>query len=330
MIFKYIKIIALIICVGLVNAGVAQQNLVRNYSFENVTSNFTCINSPTPFLGGPSQSDLQAYWDEVSDWTCPDVNSPLTGNKYTITDVYNYWSLISIWNPPIPHGVFNKTGSPDVLCSAELGSPRSGFLYGTLTKRDYFGDPLRQNLVQGKVYCMEINHHNGYDEQKSKSQDSSAVPVLLRKKNNLYIELLGKGIVASINYERIFHLSGKLSLAGHIGFNMNGNPIDIFVFPLSVYSIYRIKKLGIEAGMGGIFVFTTNPDPMSKEEFYQLHPYGSAVYTPKLAVHYVPSIGFRYYFGNLFFMRVNYYPIYQYPYGKTWLHYLGASIGISI
>ena len=79
-------------------------------------------------------------------------------------------------------------------------------------------------------------------------------PVLsqpFNKKNSIQFELLGPGVLYSINYERILINGGKLKTSAQTGFAYyKGGDWHSFIFPVSVNQIISFGNEHLEIGLG--------------------------------------------------------------------------------
>ena len=82
------------------------------------------------------------------------------------------------------------------------------------------------------------------------------------RRNYFYIEFMGNGAVYSLNYDRIFPITGKLSLFGRVGGN-EYHPIEStalsFNFILQAGALIGSNKSFFETGIGYTH-FTGSPD----------------------------------------------------------------------
>lgn len=78
-----------------------------------------------------------------------------------------------------------------------------------------------------------------------------------RVKNSVFVELLGRGDLYSINYDRIFLIKNKHAFTARIGFSYyppNDSHQNYFCFPVAVNYMYGIKHhLEISAGLTSRF-----------------------------------------------------------------------------
>ena len=81
------------------------------------------------------------------------------------------------------------------------------------------------------------------------------------KKNAVYLELAGNGIIYSINYDRVIPISNQLKLAPRIGFELlpkrENSDYGKFIVPLEINSLWsksRESRNHVELGLGMSFV----------------------------------------------------------------------------
>ena len=68
------------------------------------------------------------------------------------------------------------------------------------------------------------------------------------KKNSVYVEILGEGMLYSLNYERIVSNNGKFNTSVKIGGNYLGD--NLFFIPMGVSEIIGRKNHHLETGLG--------------------------------------------------------------------------------
>lgn len=119
-------------------------NLVPNYSFENVTTDYPRNDHNPPDMTCPvgSWSEMRDYWADIHHWTLP-------ARRYCVTS--------------------SRPGTPDVLTIAPFGygygselphTVRSGIRYGHGTQSEYLVVELSQPLVPGRTYFFECFSNN--------------------------------------------------------------------------------------------------------------------------------------------------------------------------
>jgi hypothetical protein len=131
------------------------------------------------------------------------------------------------------------------------------------------------------------------------------------KRNTVYFEMLGNGLVLSLNYER--QITSKPGLGLHAGVGLAGDKPS---FPLGAKYLFDLSKQRsfLEVGAG----VTIAEQDMWKENYNQPHenPYQAG---------FIPSIGYRHHSPKGFMWRVNYTPVFNS--NRTELLYFGLSIG---
>ncbi len=146
------------------------------------------------------------------------------------------------------------------------------------------------------------------------------------KRNTVFVEFGGNGILYSVNYNRLFYLSKKLCLSSRIGYgftkNFNDNKLILNVIPVELTGLVPISKNKhfIEVGSGVTTVLMNYLDKFHKE----------------LILVLALRIGYRFQkpTGGLFF-NVGFTPLYDfYVYNgdpnigyHLWQPYAGMSIG---
>jgi hypothetical protein len=118
------------------------------------------------------------------------------------------------------------------------------------------------------------------------------------KKNTLYSELAGNGLVLSANYER--QLGNKPGLGLHIGAGLGGYKPAI---PAGVNYLFDLgkHKSFIEAGAGVVFVDRDFLDDKNNI------PYADKSYK----AGFTPTIGFRHHSPYGLMWRINYTPVFS-------------------
>ncbi len=135
------------------------------------------------------------------------------------------------------------------------------------------------------------------------------------KKNTLYVEILGNGVVLSANYER--QMGNKPGLGFHMGVGLGGDGPAI---PLGAKYLFQLgnQKSFIETGVGVTLAERDLLDDKNND-LGDHSPYKAA---------FIPSIGYRHQTKYGLMWRVNYTPIFS-AY-RNILSFGGISIGWSI
>ena len=131
------------------------------------------------------------------------------------------------------------------------------------------------------------------------------------RRNALYAEILGNGLVLSANYER--QMSTKPGLGLHIGIGLGD---DKPAFPLGAKWLFDIDKQEsfLEIGAG----ITLAEQGLWETNFNQLK-------RNSYSAGFIPSIGYRYHSPKGFMWRINYTPVFNRY--RTELLFFGLSIG---
>jgi len=123
------------------------------------------------------------------------------------------------------------------------------------------------------------------------------------KKNEVFIELAGNGLLGSVNYSR--QLTKEPGLNFRAGIGAYGAGPTYVTIPLGVSYLFRIikKHTFLDLGLGATL---TNADV----KMYVLRDYVEG-YTPPRSklVNFVPSVGIRGYTTKDFIWRVNITPV---------------------
>jgi hypothetical protein len=131
------------------------------------------------------------------------------------------------------------------------------------------------------------------------------------KKNTVYAEILGNGIVLSANYEK--QVGSKEGLGVHIGIGLGGNKPAI---PLGLKYLFGLgnNKSFLETGLGITFgerdLWIENNNQVSKKS------YNAA---------FIPSVGYRHHTNYGLMWRINYTPVFS-SY-RNLIGFAGISIG---
>ena len=131
------------------------------------------------------------------------------------------------------------------------------------------------------------------------------------KRNTVYFEIGGNGLVLSLNYER--QITNKPGLGFHAGIALAG---DKPAFPLGAKYLFDLgkQKSFLEVGAG----VTIAELDMWKANYNQSYenPYKAG---------FIPSIGYRHHSPKGFMWRINYTPVFN-KY-RTELVFFGVSVG---
>jgi len=131
------------------------------------------------------------------------------------------------------------------------------------------------------------------------------------KRNAFYFEMLGNGLVLSLNYER--QISNKPGLGFHGGVALAG---DKPAFPLGAKYLFDLGKQRsfLEVGAGVTF---------AEQDMWETN-YNQSETNPYKA-GFIPSVGYRYNAPKGFMWRINYTPVFN-KY-RTELLFFGVSVG---
>ena len=131
------------------------------------------------------------------------------------------------------------------------------------------------------------------------------------KRNTCYFEILGNGLVLSLNYER--QITSKPGLGLHAGVALAGEKP---AFPLGAKYIFDLGKQRsfLEIGAGAT---------LAEQDMWETN-YNQPKADPYKA-GFIPSIGYRYHARRGFMCRLNYTPVFN-KY-RTELFYFGVSLG---
>ncbi len=104
------------------------------------------------------------------------------------------------------------------------------------------------------------------------------------KKNDIYLELLGNGIGASLNYERQLNNNPSLGVRLGLGYYSGTEQFRVSI-PIGVNYLFKIgsKKSFLDAGIGG----TWSEAAGLKEALAGVRDYNERIWS------FVPSIGYR-------------------------------------
>lgn len=131
------------------------------------------------------------------------------------------------------------------------------------------------------------------------------------KRNTAYFEMLGNGLILSLNYER--QLTSKPGLGLHIGVGLAGEKPS---FPLGAKYLFDLgeQRSFLEVGAG----VTLAEQDIWEENLNQpkADPYKPG---------FIPSVGYRYHAPKGFMFRLNYTPVFN-KYESRPL-YFGLSLG---
>jgi len=129
------------------------------------------------------------------------------------------------------------------------------------------------------------------------------------KRNAVYSEILGNGLVISVNYER--QLGDKPGLGLHFGIGLRSSKP---IFPFGAKYLFGKQKSLFEIG-AGVTVAEREVWETNYNQFKE-NPYSPG---------FIPSVGYRYNAPKGFMWRINYTPVFN-KY-RTELLFFGVSIG---
>jgi len=137
---------------------------------------------------------------------------------------------------------------------------------------------------------------------KAQTDSINADTIKILKKNTMFIEFGGNGMLYSANYDRFFKISNRFNASLRIGFhysrNFNKNGIQLIGLPVemsALYSIYK-KKHFIELGTGVTYL---NQEDVNSKVVVDLFI---------LALR----VGYRYQSPNGgFFLKIGFTPLYD-------------------
>ena len=134
------------------------------------------------------------------------------------------------------------------------------------------------------------------------------------KRNDLYFELLGNGIGASLSYER--QLQNKPGLGVRLGVGyFSGNEQFRASIPISVNYLFNLKnnKSFLDAGIGGTWSAAAGLKTPKQEAAAGGRDYSEHIWSV------VPSIGFRRHTRGNFMWRTSFTPIINKYIAIPWL-----------
>ena len=136
------------------------------------------------------------------------------------------------------------------------------------------------------------------------------------KKNDIYFEVLGNGIGASINYERQLTSKPGLGLRAGIGYFSGDQEFRVSI-PLGVIYLFSLShhKSFLDAGIGGTW---SGAAGLEKDISTGERDYSERIWS------IVPSIGYRRHTKNNFMWRTSFTPIINKYRVMPWL---GISVG---
>jgi hypothetical protein len=131
------------------------------------------------------------------------------------------------------------------------------------------------------------------------------------KRNTFYGEIMGNGLVLSVNYER--QLRDKPGLGLHFGIGLAGDKPS---FPIGAKYLFDLgnQRSFLEAGAGVT---------IAEQDIWEVN-YNQPKADPYKA-GFIPSVGYRYNAPKGFMLRMNYTPIFN-KY-RTELLFFGVSVG---
>ena len=123
------------------------------------------------------------------------------------------------------------------------------------------------------------------------------------KKNEIYIELLGNGLLGSINYSRAF--GSKPGFSVHAGLGIYGQDPHLS-YPVGVNYIIRLTKndIFLDLGLGATYT--------KSDGSYYASVKRNLPYTPKTEyVYIIPNLGFRSFTSKNFVWHLNITPVFS-------------------
>jgi hypothetical protein len=141
------------------------------------------------------------------------------------------------------------------------------------------------------------------------------------KRNTIYIEIGGQGIIGSLNYDKLFRVKKKVKTSFSCGLTTFGNYTannydEYWGIPLSYNFLFGKRNSHLELGIGFTvfaevyldeYTYVTTPYPLSPTYFQ-----GHGFYTNQVdfATYLTPKIGYRFQKPNGgFFFRVAFTPL---------------------
>jgi len=133
-------------------------------------------------------------------------------------------------------------------------------------------------------------------------QEDPVVSENLIRKNSIYLELLGTGMVPSVNYERIF-LRKFVSLATRIGigYSPENYQKDVLSLPVELVALLGRKRHHLEIGYGFTFYW----------EIYNKKYHNQGNGNINQQFFEFPRIGYRYTAKKGFVFRIGFTPVIQ-------------------
>ncbi len=157
------------------------------------------------------------------------------------------------------------------------------------------------------IMCFNIQNANAQSEYCTKL-----------RKNSIFLEVGGNGIVYSINYDRLFDFSNKIKGSARIGVNyfenFNNNESRIFGIPVEFSGLYSISKNKHFLELGtGLTYFNSKKFKESQNENVFI---------------FALRLGYRYQNpeGGLF-LKAGFTPLNNFPDFEFWVLIGGISIG---
>ncbi len=133
------------------------------------------------------------------------------------------------------------------------------------------------------------------------------------KKNDIYFELGGNGLFASVNYERQLTTTPKLGVRLGLGYYTE-NAFYLSV-PVGVNYLFPLKNKNsfVECGFGATWTYV-NGNLFAKDNNLKADNF----------INYIPSIGYRVHTNRNVMWRINVSPIIN---TKTFFPWIGFSLG---
>ncbi|MFH2141209.1 MAG: hypothetical protein ABIJ97_02210, partial [Bacteroidota bacterium] len=153
------------------------------------------------------------------------------------------------------------------------------------------------------VSICGLMFNQAYSQEKSDSIHNVQIDsIIIYPKNSYYVELLGNGILYSLNYERMIYQKNKMKLSARIG--IESCEFLRFSIPVEFNCNIGKRKKNLEFGLG---YNPFNDDLFAIDEARSLLK--TSFFTLRIGYRYQGSKGFLFRSG-LLFMTPSYYLIY--------------------
>jgi hypothetical protein len=156
------------------------------------------------------------------------------------------------------------------------------------------------------IFLILINFHPSYAQR-------------LLAPNSIYLELLGNGLLYSVNYDRMFNenFGARIGVTYFPALTSFFNTVeDIFLMPVTLNTFIGGENNKLEMGVGIVYLQLTASTIFSEEK----QNVSGAAETLTIGYRYQPRLG-----GFVF--RVGFTPIFRF--GKKFVPFGGISIGTS-